>query len=149
SALTSTNTQTPIHHQTGNPRPPLRFQLRGDLRNAARCEVGSVDRLPPGGVSVTCGFACGPGLWFAVGVLHVDAAGINVCGVNALLLPCYSCFWLLCCGRDNGLFSAVAFPLIATSADDLHVTDDIFPTFRVWNDVICFRARWCSWRVEV
>ena len=76
-------------------------------------------------------------------------SGIHVWGVNALLLPCYSCFWLLCCGRDNGLFSAVAFPLITKSANYLHIADDIFSTFRVWNEMICFRARWCLWRVEV
>ena len=76
-------------------------------------------------------------------------SGIHVWGVNALLLPCYSCFWLFCCGRDNGLFSAVAFPLIATSADYLHVANYIFSTFREWNDVICFRARWCLRLIEV
>ena len=76
-------------------------------------------------------------------------SGIHVRGVNALLLPRYSCFWLLCCGRDNGLFSAVAFPLIATSADYLHVADDISSAFRVWNEMICFRACWCLRLVEV
>lgn len=45
--------------------------------------------------------------------IQVMQSGIHVWGVNALLLPCYSCFWLLCCGRDNGLFSAIVFSLIA------------------------------------
>ena len=76
-------------------------------------------------------------------------SGIHVCGVSALLLPCYSCFWLLCCGRDNGLLPAVALSLIAQSADYLHVTDYIFSTFRVWNEMICFRACWCLRLVEV
>jgi hypothetical protein len=76
-------------------------------------------------------------------------SGIHACGVNALLLPCYLCFWLFCCGRDNGLFSAVAFSLIATSADDLHITNHISSTLRVRDDVICFRACWCLRLVEV
>ena len=61
--------------------------------------------------------------------IQVMQSGIHVCGVNALLLPCYSCFWLLCCGRDNGLFSAVAFPLIAETADYLHVANYISSAF--------------------
>ena len=81
--------------------------------------------------------------------IQVMQSGIHVCGVNALLLPRYSCFWLLCCGRDNGLFPAIAFPLITTSANYLHVTDYISSTFREWNDVICFRARGCLRLVEV
>ena len=97
---------------------------------------------------LTCGF-----VWAGVvvrgGVLHVDAVGYSCAGVNALLLPCYSCFWLLCCGRDNGLFSAVAFPLIAKSTNNLHITDYILSALREWNEMICFRARWCLWRVEV
>ena len=43
--------------------------------------------------------------------IQVMQSGIHVCGVNALLLPRYSCFWLLCCGRDNGLFAAVVFQI--------------------------------------
>ena len=81
--------------------------------------------------------------------IHVMQSGIHVRGVNALLLPFYPRFWLFRHGRDNGLFSAVTLFLIATSTNDLHVTDYIFSTFRVWNDVICFRARWCLWRVEI
>ena len=81
--------------------------------------------------------------------IQVMQSGIHVRGVNALFLPRYSCFWLLCCGRDNGLFPAVAFPLITKSADDLHIADYISSAFRVWNEMICFRARWCSRRVEV
>ena len=76
-------------------------------------------------------------------------SGIHVWGVNALLLPCYLCFWLFCCGRDNGLFSAVAFPLIATSADDLHITNHVSSTLRVRNEMIRFRACRCLWRLEI
>src|SRR5699024_4023277 len=102
----------------------------------------------PLGGALTCGFVWA-GVWFAAGVLHVDAAGIHVRGASALFLPCYSCFWLLCYGRDNGLFSAVALPLIATSTNDLHVTDDILSAFRVRNEMICSRARWCLRRLEI
>ena len=81
--------------------------------------------------------------------IQVMQSGIHVWGVNALLLPCYSCFWLLCCGRDNGLFPAVVFPLIAKSTNDLHITNHISSTLREWNNMICFRACRCLWRLEI
>ena len=76
-------------------------------------------------------------------------SGIHARGPNALFLPRYSCFWLLCHGRDNGLFSAVVLPLITKSTNDLHITDYISSALRVRNDVICFRACRCLWRLEV
>ena len=81
--------------------------------------------------------------------IQVMQSGIHVWGASALLLPRYSCFWLLCHGRDNGLFSTVVLPLITKSTNDLHIANDISSTFREWNDVICFRARWCLRLVEV
>ena len=81
--------------------------------------------------------------------IQVMQSGIHVWGASALLLPRYLRFWLLCHGRDNGLFSTVVLPLITKSTNDLHITDYISSALREWNEMICFRARWCLRLVEV
>ena len=140
--ITHTNPTTGLH--THSPR----FQVGRYEAMPRGAKSGRATGSPLGGVPdlrVCVGRGCGS--WW--GCCMLMQSGIHVRGVNALLLPCYSCFWLFCCGRDNGLFSAVVFPLITKSTNDLHITDYIFPALRVRNNVICFRACWCLRLVKV